>query len=212
MREKTGQAAHVALCRPNGMAIGKKNRTLLMLEFTRGSDYDDDFVARIESAKTARYARSLDVMRRLLPGWQVEVVCFTVGVRGSVPRASLEPSLRRLGVEPAPAHKIMAAVAAATFSAMFTIWDTRTARLAMIRPPLPGRVVGRGSQGRPPVVSQFGTSIGELGVEYHTQLLVACELPARRGGRLLNLSHDWGGCCPQGQPFLVFIVPHKSSI
>jgi len=153
MRGKTGRlkASHVALCRPDGIAIGKKNRTLLMLEFTRGSDYDDNFVARIESAKTARYARSLDVMRRLLPGWQVEVVCFTVGVRGSVPRASLEPSLRRLGVEPAPAHKIMAAVATATFSAMFTIWDTRTARLAMIRPPLPGRVVGRGSQGRPPL-------------------------------------------------------------
>ena len=153
MREKTSRlkAAHVALCRPDGIAIGKRNRTLLMLEFTRGSDYDDDFVARIDSAKTARYARSLDVMRRLLPGWQVEVVCFTVGVRGSVPRASLEPSLRRLGVEPAPAHKIMAAVAAAAFSAMFTRWDTRTARLAMIRPPLPGRVVGRGSQGRPPL-------------------------------------------------------------
>jgi hypothetical protein len=153
IQEKTGKlkTAHLALCRPDGIAIGKKNRTLLMLEFTRGSDYGDDFVARIESAKTARYARVLDVMRRLLPGWQVEVVCFTVGVRGSVPRASLEPSLRRLGVDPAPAHKIMAAVAAATFEAMFTVWDTRAARLAMIRPPLPSRVAGRGSQGRPPL-------------------------------------------------------------
>ena len=90
-------------------------------------------------------------MRRLLPGWQVEVVCFTVGVRGSVPRASLEPSLRRLGVDPEPAHRIMAAVAGATFEAMLTVWDTRAARLAMIRPPLPSRVAGRGSQGRPPL-------------------------------------------------------------
>ena len=61
-------ATDLAKQRPDGMAINLVDRKVFLLEFTRASDYDPDFVSRTDSKKRARYSRSVNELKKLLPG------------------------------------------------------------------------------------------------------------------------------------------------
>ncbi len=60
-----------------------KKRRLVILEFTRPNDRGELSLHETDLYKMARYKSLRDLLARLLPGWEVEVQTYTVGIRGS---------------------------------------------------------------------------------------------------------------------------------
>ena len=125
--------ANIGRCRPDALAVGTNSRHLMLLEFTRGADYDDYFMERIELFKTARYARIQEKLQNLLPSWNLEIMCFTVGIRGSIPKSRFTANFAQLGVVETHHEKIMKAIANETFQGMHRILDVRSARMENLR-------------------------------------------------------------------------------
>ncbi len=65
--------------RPDGWAVHWGLRRVLVLEFTRANDYQQDWHEMTEDYKTERYRPLRDKMAAgLPPPWSVETVCFTL--------------------------------------------------------------------------------------------------------------------------------------
>lgn len=118
-------ATDLAKQRPDGMAINLVDRKVFLLEFTRASDYDPDFVSRTDSKKRARYSRSVNELKKLLPGWETATLCFTVGVRGTIPQAEFERNLGLLGVAEPDVAECRKRTAADTFQVMHDMLGVR---------------------------------------------------------------------------------------
>ena len=69
--------------RPDAWAVSWENRRLLILEITRSNDRGELALRETDQYKTARYRPLRDLLVRLLPGWEVEIQTYTVGIRGS---------------------------------------------------------------------------------------------------------------------------------
>ncbi len=69
--------------RPDAWAVSWEKRRLLIQEFTRPNDRGELSIHETDLYKTARYKSLRDLLARLLPGWEVEVHTYTVGIRGS---------------------------------------------------------------------------------------------------------------------------------
>ena len=70
--------------RPDGWAVHWGRRRVRILEFTRCNDYRSDWREETEAYKTARYQPLRDRMLAALPnGCSVEIINFTLGIRGS---------------------------------------------------------------------------------------------------------------------------------
>lgn len=129
----TLKEANIGHCRPDALAVGTSSRYLALVEFTRGADYDDDFMDRIDLFKTARYARAQETIQALLPGWTIEILCFTVGIRGSIPKLRFKTNLAKLGVDEIYHEKIMRTIASETFKGMHSILDVRAIQMDFLR-------------------------------------------------------------------------------
>ncbi len=111
--------------RPDGFAIHQKSKRVAILEFNRAMDSSDDWEARKDAEKRARYAPVLDFFS--LPekqGWTLLQFIFTVGVRGSISNLDrTEPlsflsTLKSLGITSrANLEKIRKATAKRVFEA-----------------------------------------------------------------------------------------------
>jgi hypothetical protein len=97
--------------RPDGWAVHWNRRKIRVLEFTRCNDSRPDWRETTEQYKTRRYQPLRDRMTELLspgPGWSVEIVNFTVGIRGSFAETSWRAALTALGVSEAGVTRLMA--------------------------------------------------------------------------------------------------------
>ena len=84
-------------------------RKIRILEFARCNDSRPDWRETTEQYKTGRYQPLRDRMTELLPpGWSVEIVNFTVGIRGSFAETSWRAALTALGVSEAGVTRLMA--------------------------------------------------------------------------------------------------------
>ena len=101
--------------RPDGIALLRSEKRVVLLEFTRAMDTDEDFQSITEKRKTARYALHCEFIASLLnsslpnvhdeeendlkgKAWSVTQINFTVGVRGSLHEQSFKVALTSLGV------------------------------------------------------------------------------------------------------------------
>ncbi len=66
--------------RPDAWAVSWEKWHLLILEFTRPNDRGELSLHETDLYKKARYKSLLDLLARLLPGWEVEVQTYTVGI------------------------------------------------------------------------------------------------------------------------------------
>ena len=64
-----------------------------------------------------------------MPGWEVDVIPFTLGVRGSIDELSWKAKLRRLGVSDAAADRLMLSIVKQVLTEMTSIYSVRQAAL-----------------------------------------------------------------------------------
>jgi ribonuclease HI len=118
--------------RPDGWAVHWGRRLLRILEFTRCNDYRQDWRETTEQYKTGRYQPLRDRMTELLPrGWSVEVVNFTLGIRGSFAETCWTAALTGLGVSEAEVAHLMAALVAQCLAELNELYSTRAAALRL---------------------------------------------------------------------------------
>ena len=85
--------------RPDALALRWKTKTVAILEFTRGYDWRPNWHTETDQYKTARYLPLRDKLQRCLgDAWSVEVVPFTIGVRGSYEETAWAARLARFGL------------------------------------------------------------------------------------------------------------------
>ena len=86
--------------RPDGVAFNHGLKQVLILEFTRAYDKQEDWADTTEAYKTSRYIPLLQLLRKILGplGWEIAQANFTVGVWGSIPESRFDKSLTALGV------------------------------------------------------------------------------------------------------------------
>ena len=101
--------------RPDGIALMRSEKRVVLLEFTRAMDTNEDFQSITEKRKTARYALHCEFIASVLnssmssdhdergsdpkeKAWSVTQINFTVGVRGSLHEQSFKVALTTLGV------------------------------------------------------------------------------------------------------------------
>ena len=87
--------------RPDAWAVHWGQRVVFILEFTRPID-GGDWQTRTDAYKEERYCQLRDKLAGLLPGWKVETIAFSLGIRGSFNEEKWRMDLERLKV-PRPA-------------------------------------------------------------------------------------------------------------
>jgi hypothetical protein len=116
--------------RPDGWAVHWGRRMVRILEFTRCNDFGQDWRETTEQYKSCRYQPLRDRMTKLLPrGWSVEIVNFTLGIRGSFAESHWTAALTALGVSEAGVALLMAALVAQCLKELNELYSTRAAAL-----------------------------------------------------------------------------------
>ncbi len=119
--------------RPDAWAVGWGKRRHLILEFTRPNDRGENSFHETDLYKTARYKSLRDLLARLLPGWEVEVQTYTVGIRGSHDLDRRYAQLLRLEVTVARAELLMQGMVAQALTELTDIYIVRYAALQHAR-------------------------------------------------------------------------------
>jgi hypothetical protein len=115
--------------RPDAWAVSWENRRLLILEFTRPNDKGELSLRETDQYKTARYRPLRDLLARLLPGWEVVIQTYTVGIRGSHDPDRWYAQLRQLEVTAARAERLMQDMVEQALTELTDIYSVRYAAL-----------------------------------------------------------------------------------
>ena len=79
------------------LALHWKTKTVAILEFTRGYNWRPNWHTETDQYKTDRYPPLRNKLQKCLwDGWSVEVVPFTIGVRGPYEEIAWPPAWRDL--------------------------------------------------------------------------------------------------------------------
>jgi ribonuclease HI len=125
-------ASGIRRTRPDGWAVHWNRRMIRILEFTRCNDSRPDWRETTEQYKTGRYQPLRDRMTELLPpGWSVEIVNFTVGIRGSFAETSWRAALTALGVSEAGVKRLMAELVTQCLTELNELYSTRATALRL---------------------------------------------------------------------------------
>ena len=115
--------------RPDAWAVSWENRRLLILEFTRPNDRGELALRETDQYKTARYRPLRDLLVRLLPGWEVEIQTYTVGIRGSHDPDRWYAQMRQLEVTAAQSERLMQDMVEQALTELTAIYNVRYAAL-----------------------------------------------------------------------------------
>jgi len=119
--------ADMARLRPDAVAIRWDKRRMFLLEVTRPYDSRSDFASRPHLAeKLSKYQAVAQRFMAVAQNWQVSVIPFTVGVRGSIDVIAWKEHLDALGVAPAAIPRLIRNVMSSALSALDTIYDARS--------------------------------------------------------------------------------------
>jgi len=115
--------------RPDAWAVHWGRRVVFILEFTRPNDGADDWQTRTDTYKEERYRPLRDKLAALLPGWKVETIAFSLGIRGSFNEEKWRTDLARLKVPRPAMDKLMHELVAKCLVSLGDIYRTRQAAL-----------------------------------------------------------------------------------
>jgi len=127
--EVTGDAvgpAGLLRKRPDAAAIHWSGRVLLLLEFTRAGDGREDWHTVTDTYKMQRYQQVQERLAEQLPSWSVEVLTFTMGVRGSFSEPVWQAHLQRLGLKPGESAALMQDLVAACLQELDSLFKCRS--------------------------------------------------------------------------------------
>jgi hypothetical protein len=124
-------AAEVHRKRPDGWAVNWGRPALFILEFTRPYDKSKNFHSRADTHKTEKYRPLKDRLIGLLPNeWEVDILTFTLGVRGSFHETTWRTNLERLGLTGARFERLMPNIISQGLTELNGIYKVRSAALA----------------------------------------------------------------------------------
>ena len=124
------EASPILRKRPDAWAVSWEERKLFIMEFTRPNDKDSDFSLSTDRTKSDRYLPLRERLSQLLPEWEVDVLPFTVGIRGTLDEAAWKARLGRLGVQSTAAERLMLAMVKTALTELIAIYNCRAAALS----------------------------------------------------------------------------------
>jgi hypothetical protein len=124
------EASSILRKRPDAWAVSWEARKLFIMEFTRPNDKDSGFSLSTDRMKSERYLPLRERFSQLLSGWEVDVLPFTVGIRGTIDEVAWTARLSRLGVQGTAAERLMLVVVKKALSELIAIYNCRAAALS----------------------------------------------------------------------------------
>jgi ribonuclease HI len=116
--------------RPDAVAIHWGQATAYILEFTRPSDSRIDWHTRNDLYKRERYTPLMTKMRtHLTQEWTVEILCFTLGVRGSYHEEEWTRNLTSLGYPADDIPLLMTELVSAALTQLNELYKCRSSAL-----------------------------------------------------------------------------------
>jgi hypothetical protein len=115
--------------RPDAWAVNWDKRCVIILEFTRPNDRCADSLHSTDAQKTARYTPLRELLARLLPGWEVEIQTYTMGIRGSHNSDKWKANLNKLGVTGNRANRLLHDLVSQTLVELTDMYKVRYAAL-----------------------------------------------------------------------------------
>jgi hypothetical protein len=99
------------------------------LEFTRPNDRCALSLQDTDAYKTAKYTPLRNRLAGFLPGWEVAILTFTIGIRGSYDPNRWNANLSRFGLTAAHTERLMRAVVSQTLTELNDLYNARYAAL-----------------------------------------------------------------------------------
>ena len=118
--------------RPDAWAVSWDKRRLLILEFTRPNDRGELSLHETDLYKMARYKSLRDLLARFLPGWEVEIHTYTVGIRGSHNPVRWYAQLRQFEISAARAECLMQEMVKQALTELTGIYSIRYSALQQV--------------------------------------------------------------------------------
>ena len=120
--------------RPDAWAVHWGRRALYILEFTGPNDWAGDWQTRTDAYKTELYTPLRDRIATLqasslLPRWKVEIVAFSLGIRGSYKELKWQTDLGRFEVKDRLMNKLIRELVYRCLTKLSEIYKTRAAAL-----------------------------------------------------------------------------------
>jgi len=115
--------------RPDAWAVSWDKRCVLILEFTRPNDWCADSLHSTDAQKITRYTPLRERLARLLPGWEVGIQTYTMGIRGSLDSDRWKTNLNRLGVTGNRADRLLHDLVSQTLVELTDLYKVRYAAL-----------------------------------------------------------------------------------
>lgn len=111
--------------RPDAWAISWAKKTIYILEFTRPNDSRPDWDAITGDYKRGRYQPVRDCIHRSLPTWTVEILCFTMGIRGSYNEQEWSRNLGLFAIQGPVKERLMRDLVRTCLAELTDIYHTR---------------------------------------------------------------------------------------
>jgi hypothetical protein len=122
-------AGYTANSFTHAWAVSWGGRCLLIMEFTRPNDRGELSLHETDALKTARYTPLRDLLASLLPKWEVSILTFSLGIRGSYTPDRWTAQLNRLGLAGARVEKLMEGMVSQALTELTAIYSTRYAAI-----------------------------------------------------------------------------------
>ena len=109
---------------------------MYLLEVTRSYDSRVRFASRPDlTQKMAKYQAVANLFMSVARQWQVTVIPFTIGIRGSIDVNKWTHHLATLGVVHSDIPRVLDTVMASALSALDLVYDARSHALRVAPPP-----------------------------------------------------------------------------
>ena len=99
------------------------------MEFTRPNDRGELSLHETDTLKAARYTPLRDLLASLLLGWEVKILTFGLGIRGSYIPDRWTANLNKLGMSGTRVEKLMEGMVSQMLKELTAIYSTRYAAI-----------------------------------------------------------------------------------
>lgn len=128
--DDTNEGGGLGRKRPDAWAIRWDTNTVYILEFTRPYDSQQNWETATDRYKQNKYLPVKNRIRQSLPAWTVEILTFTMGVRGSYNEVNWETNLSLFGISKPDQGRLMTNLVAVCLDELIEIYQTRNASVA----------------------------------------------------------------------------------
>ena len=127
--DEPGPVGSLMRKRPDAWAIQWSKQLLVILEFTRPSDRQPDALLKTDELKVERYTPLRERLARCLPGWEVTIQSFSMGIRGSFLPDQWRTNLSKFGLTSSSIDHIAREMVSQALTELTNLYNVRFAAL-----------------------------------------------------------------------------------